>query len=130
MPLVPPLICKVSPEAVWSVPASDPVSVKREVEVDKHVVQPISPSADRVIGDEAETATVPEALGMLIDFDDDVGSTGVNVVVIRSAVAPSKIKAPAVLPIENLVAPLADAVNIFWSPVSSKITRAFPVTFP
>ena len=67
---------------------------------------------------------------MLIDFDDDVGSTGVNVVVIRSAVAPSKIKAPAVLPIENLVAPLADAVNIFWSPVSSKITRAFPVTFP
>ena len=58
------------------------------------VVQPMSPAADKVIGPVAETATVPLAFGKVI-VRAAVGSVTASVVLLASAVAPSKTKGEA-----------------------------------
>ncbi len=68
-------------------------------------------------------------LGKVMILLVEVGSVILKVVVTRSAVVPSKTRLP-VLARENTVEPEAEAVKIFWSPVSSKILRAVPVVLP
>lgn len=67
---VPAAMVIVSPSLrVWLAPASDPVSMRSKVPPPddvKHVEQEISPAAESEIGEEAETATVPEALGKVM----------------------------------------------------------------
>jgi len=72
------------------------------------VAQPIAPAAERVIGPTADTATVPEAFGRVIVLAP-VGSATASVVLLASAVAPSKTSglAPVMLPDENVMLPFA-----------------------
>jgi len=79
----------------------------KETAVVVQVGQAISPAAESVIGPDAETATVPEAFGILIVLED-VGSTMVSVVFAASAVTPSKERgeAPTIFPEERLIFPV------------------------
>jgi hypothetical protein len=72
------------------------------------VAQPMSPAADKVIGPVAETATVPEAFGKVI-VRAAVGSVIASVVLLTSAVAPSKTKgeAPVTFAAVSVTFPLA-----------------------
>jgi len=47
----------------------------------------------------------------------------------KSSIYPSILKFPDLSKLATVV-PEADAVKIFWSPVSFKLTKAFPVCFP
>jgi len=84
------------------------------------VAQPIAPAAERVMGPTAETATVPEAFGKVMVLLA-VGSTKASVVLLTSAVAPSKTKgeAPVMFPEDSVMLPLA--VNA-WVTVRAPFT--------
>jgi hypothetical protein len=62
----------------------------------------MSPTADRAMGEEAETARVPEALGRVM-VRSVVGSVMANVVSLVSAVAPSKISGEAPKTVVDLI---------------------------
>jgi len=86
------------------------------------VAQPIAPAAERVIGPTADTATVPEAFGRVMVLAP-VGSATASVVLLASAVAPSKTSglAPVMLPDENVMLPFAVKA---WATVSAPFTVA------
>ena len=64
---------RVSPWIIEDVPVS-PAVEKREPPDTKQVEQDISPSAEMAIGEDADTATVPDALGKVIVLSLTVGS--------------------------------------------------------
>ena len=92
------------------------------------VAQPIAPAAERVMGPTAETATVPEAFGKVMVLLA-VGSTKASVVLLTSAVAPSKTKgeAPVMLPDERVMLPFAVKVcATVKAPFSVVVVPALP----
>src|SRR3989344_9247994 len=59
-------IVSVSPDViVWATPEV-PDKVNKVVDVERHVGQEMSPADDKDMGEEADTATVPEASGNVI----------------------------------------------------------------
>ena len=69
----------------------------------------ISPNADKLNAPDADTATVPEALGREIVLSDIVGSTACRIVSTVSSVVPSKdidFPAPSSKACEGTVVPM------------------------
>ncbi len=75
--LVPSAKVTVLPAAIGSVVLPSVIENKVDPVV-KQVEHPTSPRADKVIGEEADTATVPEALGKLMVLSAAVGSVKVR----------------------------------------------------
>ena len=84
------------------------------------VEQPMAPAAERVIGPTAETATVPEAFGRVMVLLV-VGSVTAIVVLLASAVTPSKTsgEAPVMFPEESAMLPFAVKV---WATVKAPLS--------
>src|SRR3989344_1400030 len=91
---------------VWGVTPS--VIVKIAPLEARQVAQPMSPKADKVMGEVAEMATVPEALGKVMVLLATVGSVKARIKVILSSVAPSSTngEAPRICALDKVTLPV------------------------
>ena len=91
---------------VWGVTPS--VIVKIAPLEARQVAQPMSPKADKVMGEVAEMATVPEALGKVMVLLATVGSVKARIKVILSSVVPSSTngEAPRICALDKVTLPV------------------------